>query len=140
MNETEIKLEISQQKSPEFIFVDRMKEEEFKQEDVEMDSSCDSAWNNCSDNLKIETVRQGKTLMDERSLTKTEIETEIQQKAAVKRSKTMPLVTPSMPIVSINCGQAMDDKETQSNVTLKPKRPAKYNYPKKPKMCTVCGE
>lgn len=133
-----LKVCIDQQKYPELIIVDRLSDG-FKQEDIEMDSSCDSAWNNYDydNHLKHETNRKETLSIAEIFSAKTESESEtvIHQKAALKRSTTISLVAPSKAISS----RAMDCNESQPNL-LPPKRPLKYKYPKKPKMCTVCGK
>lgn len=106
--------------------MDSVKEEGNEAEDIEMDSSCDS---DC-DNLEAETNKlEEKTLGSNTVSIKTESENVV-KKTATKRSKTIPLVTPSTPIVPINCNETRD----------LPKGSIKHVYAKKPKMCTVCGK
>lgn len=94
-------------------------------------SSCDSIW----DDSETETNIEDKTTCDEKLSIKTESHAGI--KKTVKRSKTIPLITPSMPIVSVNCNEAIDQNPSKSNKDLRKQR---IKYAKKPKMCTVCGE
>lgn len=124
-----------QHKHPELILVDCIKEENEEEEDAEMDSSCTSVW----DNLESQTTNVEDENMRPGTLTvKTEKQSEM-KKTAIKRSTTKPLITPSTPIVPVNCNEAIDCKESLSNKFL-PKNSIKYHYPKKPKMCTVCGK
>lgn len=115
------------QKHPELILVDSIKEET-EDLNMEMDSSCDSAWNNLDEKSNIE----DKIPINEEIAIKTE-EQSLVRKSVIKRSKTVPLITPSTPIVSVNSNEPMPNKDLPKNCT-------RTIYPKRPKMCTVCGE
>lgn len=121
------KLNVVSQKYPEVVIVDRIKEEEFKQENT--DSSCDeSEWDNTDDvSYDTELSVGHEAVIDQEMVPHTNSRNNTY---AAKRSTTVPLVTPSTPITS-------NDNEAQE---WRPKRPAKYTYAKKPKVCTVCGE
>lgn len=98
-----------------------------------MDSSCDSVWDNLGSSSNVD----DKNVCYEILTAKTE-EQSVMTKTAVKRSKTIPLITPSTPIVPVNCNEAIDCNESLSSQDL-PKNSIKSHYKKKPKMCTVCG-
>ncbi|XP_037025024.1 uncharacterized protein LOC119066576 isoform X3 [Bradysia coprophila] len=119
---------------PELIIVDKIKDE-FKEEQMETDSSCDSVWvDNLSDNLQTETNVQDKIDDDEKPVLLS-TDKDVIKKSATKRTKTIPLITPSTPIVPVDCNNS---EKSQSNIDV-PKSTVKYHYPKKQKMCTVCG-
>lgn len=101
-------------------------------EHTESDSSCDSVWEDTlSDHFQPE---MNPVDNDEKPRNKGVIKT-----AAAKRSTTIPLITPSTPIVPVDCGEAVDSERSQSNKDV-PKSTVRHHYVKKPKMCTVCGE
>lgn len=92
----------------------------------------DSVW----DNLETETKVEDKNSCYEALPVKTE-KLSPTKATAIKRSKTIPLITPSTPIVPHNCNEA---EETLLNEGHRPKKSIRRPYTKKPKMCTVCGE
>ncbi|KAG4068818.1 hypothetical protein HA402_004966 [Bradysia odoriphaga] len=119
---------------PELIIVDKIKDE-FKEEQMETDSSCDSVWvDNLSDNLQTETTVNDEVDDDEKPGLFSR-DKDVIKKSAAKRTKTIPLVTPSTPIVPVDCN---DSEKSQPNTDV-PKSTVRYHYPKKQKMCTVCG-
>lgn len=119
---------------PEFILFDNIKEES-EEDDVEMESSYDST----RDNLETQTNVEDKSLSEEKLSTVKREKHEVTKKTADKRSKTIPLITPTTQIVPVNCNETVDQDESPSNKD-RPKESIKHHYAKKPKMCTVCGK
>lgn len=106
---------------------------------MESDSSCDSVWvDNLSDNLQTEPIAKHKTVDDDDKPLLISRDKDVIKKAAIKRSTTVPLITPSTPIVPVDCNDEIDSEKSQPKAA--PKDTVKYHYAKKPKMCTVCGE
>lgn len=113
---------------PEFVHFDIIKEES-EEDNVEMESSCDSV----RDNLETQTNVEDKTLSEEK------LTTIKPESHGVRLSKTIPLINSTTPIIPINCNETNDQDESLSNKN-RPKESIRHHHAKKPKMCTVCGK
>lgn len=107
---------------------------ENNEKDIEMDSSCDSVWNTLETQL-VDGIESNEHLHVEAK----EFENHSTiKKTAIKRSKTIPLITPSTPIVPVNCNESIEYNKSLTNQDVTTDG-NKQGHTKKPKMCTVCG-
>lgn len=110
--------------------------EESDEKDIDMDSSCDSVWNTLETEITV--VNSTATNEHPDTTVKASKNARLTKKTAIKRSRTIPLITPSTPIVPIINNESIECDKSLSNKEVPSDHP-KLGHVKKPKMCTVCG-